>query len=129
MMRRASSTRKPLFFPNACARSRPARMVPAMFSHVVIFWTKPDVPDATERLLAGAEKYLRPCPGVVHYHCGQMTGSHRDVVDQSYKVGLNLVLEDRAAQDTYQDHSLHVEFVEKIFKPNCDRVVVYDFES
>ena len=104
-------------------------MVPPMFSHVVIFWIKPDVPDASERLLAGAEKYLRPCPGVMHYHCGQMAGSHRDVVEQSYQVGLNLVFEDRAAQDTYQDHPLHVEFVEKIFQPNCERVVVYDFES
>ena len=84
---------------------------------------------AAERLLAGAEKYLRLCPGVMHYHCGQMAGSHRDVVEQSYQVGLNLVFEDRAAQDTYQDHPLHVEFVEKIFQPNCERVVVYDFES
>ena len=128
-MRRASSTRKPLFFPNACAGSRLKRMFAAMFSHVVIFWTKPDVPEATERLLAGAEKYLRPCPGVVHYHCGQMADSHRDVVDQSYQVALNLVFEDRAAQDAYQEHPLHVEFVENIFKPNCERVVVYDFES
>jgi len=25
-------------------------------------------------------------------------------------------------------HPMHVEFVEKVFKPNCARVVVYDFE-
>ena len=99
----------------------------AMFSHVVIFWTKSDRPEAVEELLAGAEKYLRPCPGVLHYHCGQMVGSHRDVVDQSYQVALNLVFEDKAAQDAYQEHPLHVEFVEKVFKPNCERVLVYDF--
>ena len=99
----------------------------AMFSHVVIFWTKADRPEAVEELLAGAEKYLRPCPGVLHYHCGQMVGSHRDVVDQSYQVALNLVFEDKATQDAYQGHPLHVEFVEKVFKPNCERVVVYDF--
>jgi len=98
-----------------------------MFSHVVIFWTKADRPEAVEELLAGAEKYLRPCPGVLHYHCGQMVGSHRDVVDQSYQVALNLVFEDKATQDAYQGHPLHVEFVEKVFKPNCERVVVYDF--
>ncbi len=98
-----------------------------MFSHVVIFWTKPEIPDATKALLAGAEKYLKPCPGVLHYHCGQMIPSHRDVVDQSYQVALNLVFEDKAAQDAYQEHPLHVEFVEKVFKPNCARVLVYDF--
>ena len=69
-----------------------------MFSHVVIFWTKPDVPEATEKLLAGAEQYLKPCPGVLHYHCGKMSESHRDVVDQSYQVALNLVFEDKTAR-------------------------------
>ena len=101
----------------------------AMFSHVVIFWTKPDIPEATEKLLAGADKYLKPCPGVVHYHCGKMAESHRDVVDQSYQVALNLVFEDRAAQDAYQEHPLHIKFVENVFKPCCERVGVYDFEG
>ncbi|MCS5605360.1 MAG: Dabb family protein [Alphaproteobacteria bacterium] len=100
-----------------------------MFSHVVIFWTKPDQSGATEALLAGAEKFLKPCPGVLHYHCGRMASSHRDVVDQSYQVGLNLVFDNKAAQDSYQEHPLHVEFVEKVFKPNCERALVYDFEN
>jgi hypothetical protein len=37
------------------------------------------------------------------------------------------VFTDKQAQDTYQAHPLHVEFVEKAFKPNCVKVVVYDF--
>ena len=85
-----------------------------MFSHIVIFWTKADVPNATEQLLAGAEKYLKPCPGVLHYHCGKMASSHRDVVDQSYQVALNLVFEDKVAQDAYQTHPLHVAFAASI---------------
>ena len=129
MMRLASLPRKPMFFPNTCFDSIPLSIVLAMFSHVVIFWTKTDVPNATEQLLAGAEQYLKPCPGVLHYHCGKMASSHRDVVDQSYQVALNLIFEDRAMQDAYQTHPLHVEFVEKVFKTCCERVVVYDFES
>ena len=100
-----------------------------MFSHVVIFWTKSDQAGATEALLAGAEKYLKPCPGVQHYHCGRMASSHRDVVDQTYQVALNLIFEDKASQDAYQEHPLHVEFVEKVFKPNCERALVYDFKN
>ncbi|MSR66657.1 MAG: Dabb family protein [Pedosphaera sp.] len=98
-----------------------------MFSHVVIFWTFPDKPEAVAALLAGAEKYLKPIPGVEFYHIGKMVGSPRPVVEQSYQVALNLVFTDKAAQDAYQIHPLHVEFVEKAFKPNCQRVVVYDF--
>jgi hypothetical protein len=99
-----------------------------MFSHVVIFWTNTDNPAAADELLAGAEKYLRPIPGVKSFHVGRMVKSHRDVVDQSYQVALNLVFDTKQQQDDYQVHPLHLEFVEKAFKPNCIRVVIYDFE-
>ncbi len=99
-----------------------------MFSHVVIFWTDPAQPNAINELLAGAEKYLKPIPGVLHYHVGKMVGSHRPVVDQSYQVALNLVFANKQAQDDYQVHPMHVEFVEKVFKRVCQKVVVYDFE-
>jgi hypothetical protein len=99
-----------------------------MFSHVVIFFTDPHKPDAVEALMDGADKYLRPIPGVLSFHIGRMVKSHRDVVDQSYQVALNLQFPDKASQDAYQVHPLHIEFVEKAFKPNCIRVIVYDFE-
>ena len=99
-----------------------------MFSHVVIFWTKPELPSAAADLAAGMEKYLRPIPGVLRFHVGHMVKSHRDVVDQSYQVALNLIFPDKATQDAYQVHPLHLEFVEKCFKPNCARAVIYDFE-
>ena len=99
-----------------------------MFSHVVIFWTDPAQPNAVSELIAGAEKYLKPIPGVLHFHVGRMASSHRPVVDQTYQVALNLVFPDKKAQGDYQAHPRHVEFVEKVFKRVCKRVVVYDFE-
>jgi len=98
-----------------------------MFSHVVIFWTDPKNPKAADALVAGAEKYLKPVPGVLSFHVGRMVASHRPVVDQSYQVALNLVFPDKKTQDDYQVHPLHLEFVEKAFKPNCVKCVVYDF--
>ena len=99
-----------------------------MFSHVVIFWTDPKNSKAAEALIAGAEKYLKPIPGVLNFHIGRMAPSHRPVVDQTYQVALNLCFPDKKTQDEYQAHPLHLEFVEKVFKPNCAKVVVYDFE-
>ncbi len=99
-----------------------------MFSHVVIFWTDPANPKATDDLIAGAEKYLRPIPGVLSFHVGRMATSHRSVVDQTYQVALNLIFPSKQAQDDYQVHPQHVEFVEKVFKICCKKVVVYDFE-
>jgi len=99
-----------------------------MFSHVVIFWTDPAKPNAADELLAGARQYLNQAPGIRHFHVGRMVPSHRPVVDQSYQVALNVVFESKQAQDDYQQHPAHLEFVEKVFKPNCRKVVVYDFE-
>ena len=99
-----------------------------MFSHVVIFWARPEIPNAADALVAGADQYLKPIPGVLSFHIGRMVPSHRPVVDQSYQVALNLVFDTKQAQDEYQIHPLHIEFVEKVFKPNCARAVVYDFE-
>jgi len=98
-----------------------------MFSHVVIFWTDPAQPNAAGELLAGCEKYLKTIPGVLHYHAGKMVGSPRPVVDQSYQVALNVVFADKAAQDAYQVHPQHLEFIDQVFKRVCTKVVVYDF--
>ena len=87
-----------------------------MFSHIVILWTDPGIPTATEELIAGANKYLKSVPGVLHFHVGRMASSHRSVVDQTYQVALNLVFPDKKMQDEYQAHPLHVEFVEKVLK-------------
>ena len=80
-------------------------------------------------LLAGAKHYLQDIPGVVHLHIGRMSPSPRPVVDQSYQVALNLIFTDKAAEQAYQSHPRHLEFVEKVFKPSCKKVVIYDFES
>ena len=99
-----------------------------MFSHVVIFWTDPTNPQSADELIAGAEKYLKPIPGVLQFHIGKMSPSPRSVVDKTYQVALNLVFPDKKTQDDYQVHPLHLEFVDRVFKRVCHRVVVYDFE-
>jgi hypothetical protein len=98
-----------------------------MFSHVVIFWTDPSRPDAPDALIAAAKKYLESIPGIVHFHVGNMASSHRDVVDQTYQVALNIQFQSKRAQDEYQEHPQHLEFVKQC-KPLFAKLVVYDFE-
>jgi hypothetical protein len=99
-----------------------------MFSHVVIFWTDPAQPNAVDELVAGANKYLKEIPGVLQFHIGRMSPSPRPVVEQSYQVALNLVFPSKQAEQVYQIHPQHLEFVEKVFKRTCQKVVIYDFE-
>jgi hypothetical protein len=98
----------------------------SQFSHVVIFWTDPANPKAADELIAGGEKYLKPIPGVIHFHMGRMVGSHRPVVEQSYQVALNLIFPSKQAQDEYQIHPEHVKFVEQC-RSLWQKVTVYDF--
>lgn len=100
-----------------------------MFSHIVIFWTKPEKPKAADELIAGMHQYLERIPGVVQLHAGRMVPSERPVVDKSYQVALYVVLPDKRTQDAYQVHPSHLEFVEKLVKPNCSKILVYDFEG
>ena len=99
-----------------------------MFSHVVIFWTDPNNPNAADELVAGAEKYLKGIPGIVNFHVGKMAPSHRPVVDKTYQVALNTTFASKQAQDDYQVHPLHAEFLEKVFRPRVKKVAVFDFE-
>lgn len=98
-----------------------------MFSHIVIFWTDPAKPEAADRLMEGINQYLRPIPGLLHFHVGKMVPSHRPVVDQSYQIAMNTVFVHKQAQDEYQVHPLHLEFIEKVFKVWCTKVQIYDF--
>jgi hypothetical protein len=99
-----------------------------MFSHIVIFWTKPEISGAADELVAGANQYLKKIPGVLQFHVGKMSPSPRAVVDQSYQVALNLIFPSKAAEQAYQVHPQHIEFVEKVFKRVCSKAVIYDFE-
>ena len=99
-----------------------------MFSHIVIFWTNPADPLAADELIAGANKHLKDIPGILKFHVGKMSPSPRPVVDQSYQVALNLIFPSKAAEQAYQIHPQHIEFVERVFKRTCQKAVIYDFE-
>jgi hypothetical protein len=99
-----------------------------MFSHIVIFWTDSANPEAAATVIAGGEKFLKDIPGLTHFHIGKMVGSARPVVDQTYQVALNTVFTSKRAQDDYQAHPQHLEFIAQCVKPFVKKVVVYDFE-
>ncbi|MGD0349731.1 MAG: Dabb family protein [Verrucomicrobiota bacterium] len=99
-----------------------------MFSHIVVFWTDPEQSHAADELLTGANWLLKNIPGVLRFHVGKMVPSERPVVEQSYQVALNLIFPNQQAEQAYQTHPQHVEFVEKYVKRLVKKVVVYDFE-
>ena len=97
-----------------------------MFIHTVYFWLKPGTPETARRqLLADCREYLTKIPTVRHLWAGVPAMTPRDVVDNSYAVGLTVILEDAAGHDIYQEHPLHKEFGARN-KAHWSRVQVYD---
>jgi len=98
-----------------------------MFIHTVYFWLKPGTPEvARDRLVADCHGLLGRIPTVRQLWAGPPAGTPRDVVDNSYGVGLTVVLDDREGHDVYQEHPLHTEFIERN-REHWARVQVYDF--
>ena len=99
-----------------------------MFIHTVYFWLEDTAPAGeADRLAASCRELLGGIPTVRHCFAGRPAMTPRDVVDNSYAVGLTVVLDDSAGHDVYQEHPLHKEFIARN-KPNWKRVQIYDFK-
>ena len=98
-----------------------------MFVHTVYFWMAPHAGEAERAQLArDCREYLGKILAVRHLWAGVPAMTPRDVVDNSYGVGLTVVLDDAKGHDVYQEHPLHKEFIARN-KQNWTRVQIYDF--
>ena len=99
-----------------------------MLVHTVYFYLKPNTPKAAvEQLVADCRTILTKIPTVRQLFAGVPAGTaERDVIDNSYAVGLTVLFDDLAAHNIYQDHPLHHDFINRN-KAHWARVQVYDF--
>ncbi len=94
--------------------------------HHVFFWLKnPSSKEDLNKLVEGL-KTLKNIETVRKIHIGVPASTeHRPVVDNSFSASELLFFDDLAGQKTYQDHPVHLKFVE-----NCsqlwEKVIVYD---
>ena len=97
-----------------------------MFIHTVYFWLKPGTTeDARNQLVHDCREYLGKVPSVKKLWAGVPAMTPREVVDNSYAVGLTVILDDTKGHDIYQEHPLHKEFIARN-KSHWDRVQIYD---
>ena len=83
-----------------------------MFIHTVYFWlTENAPPTACEQLVRDCKQILGKIPTVLHLFAGPPAMTPRDVVDNSYAIGLTVILDDSAAHEIYQKHPLHLDFI------------------
>ena len=100
-----------------------------MFIHTVLFWLKPGTsPETARQLAADCRDLLGQIPGVQHLYAGAPAMTPRPVVDNSYAVGLTVILTDSSAHDVYQTHPRHLDFIARN-KEHWAKVQVYDFNA
>jgi hypothetical protein len=98
-----------------------------MFIHTVYFWLGDDAgDDVRRRMLADCTELLSKIPSARHVWAGGPAMTPRDVVDNSYTIGLCTVFDDSKGHDEYQVHPLHREFGRR-YKQYWKKVQIYDF--
>lgn len=96
------------------------------FLHMVYFWMREGAEDTDAlKLAAGCRTYLAAIPTVLRLEVGFPAGTQRDVVDNSYGVGLMVEFADAEGHAVYHDHPDHLRFIEQC-SPLWSRVQVYD---
>jgi hypothetical protein len=110
--------------PEATTTETSAAM-PIGFIHTVFFYTPEGQSAEDLAALEAGIRTLEAIPSVQEFYVGPAAGTDRDVVDNSYGIALIVHFADKAGQDLYQDHPIHLAFIEN----NQDKwssVQVYD---
>lgn len=98
----------------------------SQFLHLVYFYPRENAaPEDAQKIIESIYKHLPSIPGVVRVDAGIPAGTPRDVVDNSYAVGLLVEFKDAAGHDVYADHPKHLEFIAEC-KSLWSRVQVFD---
>ena len=103
-------------------------MIPGNFVHHVFFWLKePDDKEVRARF-ERALKLLVSVETISEFHLGVPAATNRDVIDTTYTYSLLTLFRNKADQDIYQEHPVHLKFIEDCHEL-WERVVVYDSEG
>ena len=111
---------------SGCSSSRDTASKPGRVQHIVLCWLKEPGNEESHTSLIEATFNLRSIPGVLRVHAGTPLASDRPIVDDSFDVGIIIVLENREALQPYLDHPAHTEAVREILAPLTERILIYD---
>lgn len=98
-----------------------------MFVHLVFFWLDEKAPaELRQQMMSDCCQLLEPIPGVKAIHWGKPAMTPREVVDNSYDLGMCLLFDTLADHDAYQIHPNHRQFNAR-HRHFWKKVQVYDF--
>ena len=97
-----------------------------MLAHNVYFALNDNSPEAVDCLVGACKKYLCDHPGFVFFAVGRLNPElAREVNDRDFDVALQVVFDNKASHDAYQEAPDHLSFIEEQ-KANWGNVRVFD---
>ena len=104
-----------------------AKLKDGALHHVVLCWLREPGNAAHQERIIEATKAFGQIPGVLDVRAGKSVASERSIVDDSFDVGILIVLESKDALSSYLEHPTHDRAKKEILLPLIERLVVYDF--
>ena len=97
--------------------------------HVLLIWLK-DAGNAEQRArIIEVSKSFRNIPGVLDVQAGKAVSSERDIVDDSFDVGILVVVPDERRLREYLAHPIHQKAKNDVLVPLVEKILVYDFQE
>ena len=97
--------------------------------HVVLCWLKePGNIEHRERIMEVTRSF-REIPSVLDARAGQVIASDRSIVDDSFDVGILIVVPDGRRLKEYLEHPIHQKAKTEILLPIVSKILVYDFQE
>jgi len=110
-----------------CQQQPAAPKAEAAVNHVVLCWLKEPGNVAQRALIIEVSKKFRKIPGVIDVRVGESIPSDRDIVDDSFDVGICLTYASVEDMNAYLEHPDHVKAAKEVLGPIAKKIVVYDF--
>lgn len=112
-----------LFFSSSTIMAAPAEV-----THIVFCWLKDKGnADKIEKVIR-VSKELEIIESLDKIIVGRALPSDRNVVDDSFDIGMVMSFRDQQALNEYLPHKEHVKRVNEVLAPECSKVLIYDIE-
>jgi len=97
--------------------------------HFVLCWLKEPGNLEHRKQIIEASKAFRGIPGVLEIRVGVAVPSDRSIVDDSFDVGILVVVRDKESLSSYLEHPLHQKAKKDTLLPLVDKILVYDLKN
>ena len=97
--------------------------------HVVLIWLK-DVGDAEQQAkIIEVSKSFLDISGALQVQAGKAVASDRGIVDDSFDVGILVVVPDERRLAEYLAHPIHQRAKSDVLMPLVEKILVYDIRE